>query len=300
VIRRRAFVTGAGGLLGTALTSCLVDAGWEVVVALRTTTSAPAEAVQAYHWELRDPLKVDWLRGCEALIHLAAYIPPNLNDPGEAQDCFNANAAVIAPMIEACESAGVKQFVYPGAALAYAPGPAPATEEDALYPSVRAPYYLASKVAGEIISTYLGGRGAVGATVLRISSIYGPGMKKGGLIPNFARAAKRGEPLILSEGGTYAADFVLATDVASAILSAVERNCMGVFNIGGAYASTLELATRFIALSGGSPDQIQVQPSTLGATPTALRAISIERASAALGYQPTPLDVALRLMLDAA
>ncbi|MEO6996496.1 MAG: NAD(P)-dependent oxidoreductase [Terracoccus sp.] len=75
----RVAVTGAGGLLGVAVTRAAVDDGHSVVALDRpgAAGSVEGDAVRRVDLDLTDyPAVKDAVRGCDAVIHLAALISP--------------------------------------------------------------------------------------------------------------------------------------------------------------------------------------------------------------------------------
>lgn len=165
--QRKLLITGASGVLGTALLPALSE----------YTLITP----DARELDLFDPAAVtEAVSGCDGVIHLATRIPPpaqrgeagawTLNDRLRTEGSRNLADAVLASTAEV--------FVVPTIAFFYPPGPA--DETTALAP---VPPHLRSALDAEseaIRVTAAGRRGVV----LRFGLLWGPGT--GADEPNFA------------------------------------------------------------------------------------------------------------------
>ncbi|HHO51101.1 MAG TPA: NAD-dependent epimerase/dehydratase family protein, partial [Deltaproteobacteria bacterium] len=174
-------------------------------------------------------------------------------------------------------------------------GPAdagPVDEASPTYPSGRAPYYLASKLCGEIWASHLDQTDQIAVAVLRPSAIYGPGMSSG-VVRVFVERLSAGLPVVLSDAGRYHSDLVFVGDVVQATIAALRQGARGVFNVGSGHSTSVaELAAALVAILGCDPQLVRSEPAGLHPSP-GLAALDIQRALAAGLYAPTPLSVGL-------
>ena len=284
----RLAVTGATGFIGARLIDRALSRGYEVTALARDPERVAAgmgSGLRIERWSVGDPLPP--LGRTDAVLHLAAYIPADLSDARQAARCFeiNTNGAIQVGMEAA--SQGVKRFVLFGSAQVYAPGAGPASEASPAFPVHRASYYLASKLAAEICLLALGKSNAMPVTVLRLASVYGPGMHNTGMVPVFVRTLRNGRSLVIQDGGQYSVDLVYVDDVVTLALEAAERAEGGVFNAGSGRASTSLEAAQIVADAVGAERQlIAVESAGTDAPPLGFRALDVSKAANELNYAP--------------
>ena len=289
-------ITGASGFIGRRLVNEAARRGWSVRALVRNRPpSAVAKNVVFVRWDALDATEPDMLAGVDVVCHLAAFIPPDFNDPGAAEACFRVNALGAVKLLEAASQAGLRRMVFFSSGNAYAPGPPLLKEDCPQRPARRAPYYLMSKVCGEVFVEHWAWSRGLSACSLRVGSVYGPGMDERGLLPTLARRLLAGEPVILRDGGLHTADFVHVDDVAAAALAAAEGDATGPLNIGsGEATAAAALADMLAALTGASPDLVHVEKPRPGTGATGFGALDIGRARELLAYRPRSLRLGLR------
>ncbi|TCN31462.1 NAD-dependent epimerase/dehydratase family protein [Sinorhizobium americanum] len=286
--RKELVITGATGFVGARLVEEALARGYAVTALVRDPERVAARNVSHLRiekWSIGDPLPV--VGQADALLHLAAYIPADLSDARQAARCFEVNTnGALQVAIEAA-SQGLKRLVLFGSAQVYAPDPRPASETSATFPVHRASYYLASKLSAEICLLAFGKANAMPVTVLRLASVYGPGMQGTGMVPAFLRTLAGGSPLIIADGGQYSVDLVYVDDVVTLALRAVEKSVDGVFNAGsGRSCASLEAAQTVADVVGGNRALIGVEAAGTDAAARGFRALEVAKAAKHLDYRP--------------
>lgn len=299
---RTVVLTGATGFIGTHVVKAALAAGYSVRVLLRPgeVHTLPAD-VAVSPWDLdcgEDPAPL--LKGADALCHMGAFIPANYADPGVAEACLRINGLGTLRLLDAARRAGVARFVHVSSGNTYARRGdlLQVLKEDApLFPSAHATYYLGSKVLAELYVDHWRRIGQIDTCILRLSSVYGPGMSQKGLLPYLARELTARNQVSLANGGQYGTDFVFVSDVARAVIAVLFSAAGGPINIGSGYRTTArELAQAFVELLHGDPGLITEEP--LSADPDlGFHALDIERARHEIGFVPTRLDQGLRAYL---
>ncbi len=290
----RVALTGAGGFLGGAVLNHIVGSGHEVV-ALSSSLDAVAGA-EVVRWEATQ----SWERsaraliGVDVLIHAAAHIPRHHRDAREARRCVEVNALGTHGLLQACTHAAVRRLIYVSGANVLSPRAASIMEDDP-YGCEYSPYYLGSKVLGEI---YVRAAKEVEGLIVRPSSLYGPGMGAG-VIRNFVELLLAGSPIRVQDGGRFRSDYVWCDDVAALVSAAVVGGREGVVNLGsGRSTSVLEVARLLSELLGTDSSLIEIEaPVDLTQEP-GFAAVDITRARDWFGFSPTALPDGLARWLE--
>lgn len=226
----RVFVTGGTGVLGRPVVRQLAEAGHTVRALARSTANRHmlralgAEPAEADLFD-RDSL-VGALAGSDAVLHLATRIPPRseARSPYAWIENDRIRREGTRHLVDAALMAGVRAFVYPGAAAVYADGGPEWI--GAPHARVDAPPLLASSLAAEAEVerfTLSGGRGVV----LRLGWLYGPGARS---TADTVDLARRGFLLLAGAEGAYHPS-LWADDAAHALVAALDRAPAGVFDV---------------------------------------------------------------------
>ena len=298
-------ITGATGFVGQRLVKKALDQEHRVEAWVRSPEKLEelkSSNLEIIQWRANgEEAMASRLESVDAVVHLAAYLPPSYGDQNQAEECFRVNALGTLELLEACSEADVDKFVFTSSGNVYTPGHESVDENSPTYPSWRAPYYLTSKLSGEVFVDHFRRSDALESTViLRPPAIYGPGMK-GGVVPLFAQRLLAGEPIQVNDGGRHRVDLVFVDDVVDAILAAVARDVSGPFNIGsGTRPSILELAQSLVSICDVPEDLVEVEPASDGdeGDSTGFSGLDIQRARRELDYDPRSLEEGLRRYVD--
>jgi UDP-glucose 4-epimerase len=295
-------VTGANGFIGRRLVTHALYQGWSVTALsrdvnwLRSIDHANLTVAKWNSSDRSDDIRA-LLRGADSVCHLAAFIPTDLEDVASVEACFRINTLDAASILEASALSRAKHFVFYSSGNAYRRADDSVKETDPLYPAHRATFYLASKVAGETIATHYGETRNLSVAVLRVASVYGPGMAPSGYLSTCIARLRAGQEFTVLDGGRYRSDLVYVDDVVQATLLAVDRRAQGIFNVGsGKAVSTAQVAREVAQVLGVEQKLVVVEPTTetswLGHSE-----LNIVRACNLLGYQATSLRKGLQRFL---
>lgn len=284
-------MTGGTGFIGTRFVHDAIAAGYRVRLLTRHPGRlTPGTETRPFDLSAVEPIDPDVLRGCSAVVHIAAYTPANHTHPEEAETCWRLNALGTLRLVQAVEQAGIGRFVHITGANAYAPWTQKPDESAPMFPAERV-FYLGSKIAQEIYADFMCSTHGIEITTLRASSVYGSGQPSGA-IRTLACKLLRNETVSLSNLGRYGADFVTVGDVSKALLIVLRRGASGTYNIGSGVRSTIaEVAAKLADLTGADPDKLRFEETSTQAD-QGFPALNITKARA-LGYRPTSLDQGL-------
>lgn len=231
--RRRVFVTGATGLLGSALVPALVDQGADVtclvrdwVPASRLLRSSEAVAANLVAGDLLDPAllvrvlneyEIDTVfhLGAQTIVGTAARSPVST---------LESNVRGTWNLLEACRQNArtVQQIVVASSDKAYgAHSRLPYTEDTPL--EGRFPYDVSKSCADLIAFSYFHTY-RTPVAVTRCGNLYGPGdLNYNRLIPGTIRSALLDEAPIVRSDGTYRRDYFYVRDAVSAYMTLAEQ-----------------------------------------------------------------------------
>lgn len=273
----RAFVTGAGGFLGSHLVRRLARDGADV---------------RALAGDLFDPRAWDGARDADVIFHLAAtsFVPDTLRDP---EGAVRVNVLGTERALDAAHRAGAR-FVFASTSHVYAPrSDRPLREEDVVEP--RSPY-AATKAAGEALVHAYRGTFGLATTIARLFNVYGPGQRADFLVPTILAQARTGSEVKLGDV-TPVRDFVFVEDAVDLLARAGTSPAAAgqTFNVAtGVGTSVREVAERAIAIvSPGA--RLAFDASRARAAEVSRLVGDPSRARDALGWTPRhSLDEGLR------
>jgi UDP-glucose 4-epimerase len=286
-------LTGGSGFIGRHFARAARLRGYRI---RHLGRKAPADPYPDDEWQPMDLEAPDAgapdLENCRAIIHLAAHVPADHQDPAEAERCWRINALGTLALIESAARAGVDRLIQTSSANAYAPAPHPPNEDSPLFPRSRG-YYLGSKILQEIYAVERCRTAGIWLQTARLGSVYGADQQSGA--PGvMARAAAAGGPIRVAGEGLFGSDLVSVHDVVQALLLLLESDRDGPFNIGSGTRTTVAILAQHLADLTRAP--IVHEPA--GEEDWGFPALNIGRLKA-LGYRPTPLLIGLRSMLEA-
>jgi CDP-glucose 4,6-dehydratase len=231
--RRRVFVTGASGLLGSALVEELAERGAEVTCLVRdwVPDSRLIEAglstrVNIVHGELEDltvllrainEYEIDTVfhLGAQTIVGTASRSPLST---------FEANIRGTWNLLEACRICPklVQRVIVASSDKAYGEHETLPYTEDA--PLIGRFPYDASKSCADLISFSYHATYGTPIAVTRCGNLFGPGdLNFNRLIPGTIRSALLGERPVIRSDGTFVRDYFFVHDAVDAYLQLAER-----------------------------------------------------------------------------
>lgn len=244
-------VTGGLGFVGRYIVQALADAGTETVSYNRDFSEHEHTRVTAVQGELFDIPKVvrtinDY--GVTAVIHTAAMSHPEISIELPLTT-FAANVDGTLKLFEAARMTRLKRIVNFSSECAYGHQPLEQTVTESAMPMPNTPYAV-TKVATEHLGRVYTDLYGLDVVSLRITEVYGPGLRMPEVLKDMLVAAVRGATYSLPEGGEHGFHFIHALDVADAAVKAAHADAVAqpIYNISGGQQVTLaELASRILA-----------------------------------------------------
>jgi nucleoside-diphosphate-sugar epimerase len=215
---------------------------------------------------------------CQAILHAAASLTMRWDAPEISRtNCLGTQQALMLG-----RHWGVEHFTYISSVPVIGrPFQHPITEQHPVRPFTA---YHASKLYGEHLVECARRDGLPGA-VLRITAPVGAGMPRDRIVAVFVERAIRNLPIEINGKGTRQQNYVDVRDVAAAVIACMQRQIVGVFNIGGEKTvSNCELAARCIREAGStSPVVFTGRPDP---EDDVVWDVALDKARDAFGYRP--------------
>ncbi len=250
--QKRAFVTGATGGIGSVLCERLSAEGWHVLALARAESDTEhilrLDGIEIIDCDLLDePALTRFMRGCDAVFHLAAMVHAAPNAPESAFERVNVTGT--RSVVNAAVAARVPTVVFFSTVAVF---PESDAVFDDLSPTEPATAYGSSKLAAERI--VLDASNLLNATVLRLPVVYGP--RDRGNVRRLIDAIARGRFVIPGSGENIKTMVAVDNVVESAMHVATDLRAAGkIYIVTDDRASTLAeiVATISRALGKGTP-----------------------------------------------
>ncbi len=291
-------VTGAGGWLGGAIVTALLDRGDAVVATdltitpamARLSASEPRLAVAASDLgEWHQVVRLFEKHRPDAVIHAAAIVgvAPAAGSPLAA---LRVNVEGSVNLFEAMRLSEVKRVVHVSTEETYGDFQTPVIDED--HPQRPLSVYGLTKLAAEHYGRVYSRDFGLECINVRTCWVYGPHLPRLRMPRTFVEAALRGEPHHQPDGGNFAVDQVYIDDTVVGVLLALDKphHRFDAYNIATGVAPTLRDTAEAVnrAIPGARITVGDNGPYRHGGVvlSAAKGALDIRRAESELGYQP--------------
>jgi len=265
---RPVLVTGASGLLGSAMVPELVRRGAEVVALVRDSVPKSLlfhdgwlERVISVHGSITDGALLRRTiaeYSIRSIFHLGAQTLVGVaqSDP---LSTLEANVGGTWTVLEAARLTGSPQVLVASSDKAYGKSDDVPYRED--YPLRGDAPYEVSKSCADLIATMYGRTYNLPVAIARCGNLFGGGdLNYSRLIPGVIQATLRGENFIIRSDGKHVRDFLYVEDAVEAYVCLAEKLASGsvafgeAFNFGLEAPLTMIELTEKILLMMGRPD----------------------------------------------
>ncbi|MGH8794775.1 MAG: NAD-dependent epimerase/dehydratase family protein [Stackebrandtia sp.] len=291
---KKVFFTGGAGFIASHVVPLLLERGYSVRVFDNMTRGdrdrvnefAATGKVELVEKDVRYGGGVrEAVRGCTHAIHFATVsINKSIADPHESIDInMTGNHNVFA----AAADEGVERLVFASSASVYGDSKKlPMHEDDPLAPLT--PYCISKRAGEDLLGFYQRHKG-LSWNALRFFNVYGPGQKieayYTSVINHFIQRLRNGQPPIIDGKGEQSMDFVHVTDLAEAVVAALESERANLpINIGTGIDTSVASLAKILIDAVGADVEPQFNPRDVLVSQ---RAADITRAKEVLGWAPT-------------
>lgn len=241
--------------------------------------------VEFYESDIRNSAEVEKaLVGVDTVVHLAAdtRVMDSISNPVLN---FETNVVGSFTLLSAMRKAGVQRIVNAstgGAILGEVPPPV----DENMAPHPTSPYG-ASKLAVEGYLSAFSGAYGMAATSLRFSNVYGLySYHKGSVVAHFLKNILLGQPLVVYGDGSQTRDYVFSQDLVRGIISAIQSDVSGVYQLGTGKATSLNELIDIMRTIVGSQYDFDVEYKDFRDGEIRHTYCNIDKAKNALGYAP--------------
>jgi CDP-glucose 4,6-dehydratase len=296
---RPTLVTGATGLVGSALVDRLVEAGAEVTCLVRDWVPQSElvrkgflERVKVARGDVREQDTLERVLGeyeTDTVIHLAAQTIVGVANRNPVST-FDSNIRGTWALLEACRrSPRVKQIVLASSDKAYGEHEVLPYDENAALQG-RHPYDV-SKSCSDLIGQAYAVTYDLPVAITRCGNFYGPGdLNWNRIVPGTIRSVLRGQRPIIRSDGNYIRDYFYVEDGAAAYMLLAEKLAADPALKGQAFnfsneiqVTVLDLVKRILALMESGLEPV-IENSATGEIRR--QYLSAEKARARLGWKP--------------
>ena len=188
---KKVLVTGGAGCIGMQVCSELLSRGIKVVLfdlyeQINVSKERIDDKIELYYGSILDESSLrEAIRGCDAVIHLAAYLGVRRTEVNSLR-CLDININGTKKVLDASVQSGVKKIVFASSSEVYGEPRKNPIKEDA--PTQGKTVYAISKLAGEeLVKAYNSEFQKIKYTNLRYFNTYGPYQIAQFVIPKFIR-----------------------------------------------------------------------------------------------------------------
>jgi len=222
---KRVLVTGGAGCIGMAVCDELLKRGVDVVLfdlyeQVNVVKKSINNKVNLFYGSILDESSLrEAIRGCDAVIHLAAYLGVRRTEINSLR-CLDININGTKKVLDAAVNAKINKIVFASSSEVYGePLKNPISEEDITQGKT---LYAVSKLAGEeFIKAYHTEFQSLEYTILRYFNTYGPHQIAQFVIPKFIRNVLNNKPPIVYGNGMQERSYSFSEDTARGTVDAL-------------------------------------------------------------------------------
>ncbi len=301
----RILITGCAGFIGYSLTKKVLELGHEVI---GIDNLSEYEGIPSLKYknikELSDHSKFEFIKldvvndaftsilkgkKLDITVHLAGRdLFYNDSDDLKYTPFLITNVIGTSKIFELANELGSKRFIYASTYSVYGQVKKQVLTEKKILPKPISPHG-ASKLAAEQIVYFMSNYFKIPSLILRMFTVYGPGMKTYTFIPLVIRKLLNNQPIDFSHSKYATRDFVFVDDVVNSIISGFKKRLkFQTINIASGDSYTMEeIALKIAKIMNKDKSLVQFNKHKKDFTKIVMKdaKANIDRARKVLDYQ---------------
>jgi len=244
-------ITGGAGFIGSNLAAALLEKGYSLRIlddlstGKRSNLALDNPRVELIEGDVADAaLVAQVMRGCQAVVHLAAVASVQASVEGPART-HQSNFVGTLNVCEAMRQTGVKRVLFASSAAVYGNK---SEGESIVEDTAKSPLtpYASDKLASEQYLDFYRRQHGLEPVIFRFFNVFGPRQDPSspysGVISIFCEQALKGLPITLFGDGEQTRDFIYVGDLVQILLQALKAPQVqeGAINVGLNRATTLK------------------------------------------------------------
>jgi UDP-glucose 4-epimerase len=282
-------VTGGAGFIGSHLVDRLIKEGHKVIVVDNLSTSQEENLnpkAKFYKVDIRNSKlsRVFEKEKPDTVFHFAAQISVKESEKDPLNDA-GINILGALNVFENCRKYKIKKIIFASSAAIYGDVKIFPAKENCLENPL-SPYGIAKLISEKYLNYFYNVYG-LPFTALRFANVYGPRQNskgEAGVIAIFCdKMLSKGKPIIYGSG-RQTRDFIFVGDVVEANLLALEKNNVGIFNIGtGKETNINDIFRKLKVLTDSNCQEIH---KYIQSTEPKRSRLDYQKAKKEMGWQP--------------
>jgi len=252
MLKKKIFLTGGAGFIGSAVAKKLVDKGYELTIfdnfssGLKDNIKDISSKCNVVKGDILDyPSLKKSMQGHDIVIHQAAQLEITTAISSPEKD-VDTNIIGSLNILKAMKENNIHKLIIASSACVYGNvNKYPVTEDMTLKPNWE---YGVSKLAVEKYCDIFANYENIDIASLRYSIVYGVGEWYGRVLTIFIKRALENKDLVIFEDGGILRDFVNISDVADFNVMLVDREWKGhkIFNVSSGVATSLDEIAKIV------------------------------------------------------
>lgn len=200
-------------------------------------------------------------------------------------------------LLQTCQKAGVKRFIFISSSSVYGNNKTPFTESD--YPLRPLSFYGASKLNAEEVCKFFARRFEFQIWIFRLFSVYGPRLRPDLAMYKFTNAILKNQQIQLYNYGNYQRDFTYIDSVVDALIKAKEKfpKQYEVVNLGNSQPISIKTIVELLEEKLNKKAKILYVKNPFNENP--ITYANINKAKKLLNYTAHfPIDDGINIFLD--
>lgn len=310
--KKKIFVTGAAGFIGSHLSEKLLEKNYEVVGIDNFDPFYPREIKEKniarasenknfvlVEGDIRDEELISNLfekHSFDAVIHIAAKagVRPSIE---HSKEYYDVNINGTTNILEAMRKSGVKNLVFASSSSVYGNSKnVPFSEKDCMLRPISP--YAATKLNGEALCHVYHHLFGFNIFALRFFTVYGPRQRPDLAIHKFARKIIAGEKIPVYGDGSSRRDYTYIDDIIHGVVLALEKlSGFEIINLGESQTIGLLQLIEILETALGKKAELKFLPMQPGDVIQTYADIS--KAKELLGYNPQfPIEKGIKNFIE--